>query len=139
MEQEFLLLIDGSSLLTTQFFGNLPREILFAKTLEEKEKYFHKIMMTSTGVYTNAIFGFMRTLLKILKEQKPAYLAVAWDLSRDTFRRELYAEYKGNRGETLVPLKQQFALCQEILKRIGICQFMDEKYEADDFWRLAVF
>lgn len=133
MEQEFLLLIDGSSLLTTQFFGNLPREILFAKMLEEKEKYFHKIMMTSTGVYTNAIFGFMRTLLKILKEQKPAYLAVAWDLSRDTFRRELYAEYKGNRGETLVPLKQQFALCQDILKRIGICQFMDEKYEADDF------
>ena len=47
MEQEFLLLIDGSSLLTTQFFGNLPREILFAKTLEEKEKYFYKIMMTS--------------------------------------------------------------------------------------------
>ena len=45
MEQEFLLLIDGSSLLTTQFFGNLPREILFAKTLEEKEKYFYKIMM----------------------------------------------------------------------------------------------
>lgn len=133
MEQEFLLLIDGSSLLTTQFFGNLPREILFAKTLEEKEKYFHKIMMTSKGVYTNAIFGFMRTLLKILKEQKPTYLAVAWDLSRNTFRRELYAEYKGNRTEILTPLRDQFILCQDVLRRIGVSQFMDERYEADDF------
>ena len=87
-QQEFLLLIDGSSLLTTQFYGNLPREIMFAKTLEEKEKYFHKIMMTSTGIYTNGVYGFMRTLLKIIKEQKPTYLAVAWDVSRNTFRRE---------------------------------------------------
>ena len=109
MEKEYLLLIDGSSLLTTQFFGNLPREIMFAKTLEEKERYFHKIMMTSTGTYTNAVFGFLRTLFKIIKEQKPTYLAVAWDLSRDTFRREMYADYKGNRTETLEPLKEQFA------------------------------
>lgn len=131
--KDFLLLIDGSSLLTTQFFGNLPREILFAKTQEEKERYYYKIMMTSRGVYTNAIFGFMRTLLKILKEQKPAYLAIAWDLSRDTFRRELYPEYKGNRTETMQPLKDQFALCQEIMKEIGVVQLMDERYEADDF------
>ena len=133
MEQKYLLLIDGSSLLSTQFFGNLPREIMYAKTMEEKEKYFHKIMMTSTGTYTNGIFGFMRALLKICKEQKPDYLAVAWDLTRDTFRRELYPEYKANRSETMEPLKQQFALCQEILKRMGICQLMDEHYEADDF------
>lgn len=133
LEKEYLLLIDGSSLLTTQFFGNLPREIMFAKTLEEKEKYFHKIMMTSTGVYTNAIFGFLRTLFKIIKDQNPTYLAVAWDLSRNTFRRELYEAYKGNRTETLEPLKSQFALCQDILKRMHVTQFMDEKYEADDF------
>lgn len=133
MEQEYLLLIDGSSLLSTQFFGNLPREIMFAKTMEEKEKYYHKIMMTSTGTYTNGIFGFMRALLKICKEQKPTYLAVAWDLTRDTFRRELYPEYKANRSETMEPLKQQFILCQEILRRMGICQLMDERYEADDF------
>lgn len=133
MEQDYLLLIDGSSLLSTQFFGNLPREIMYAKTIEEKEKYYHKIMMTSAGTYTNGIFGFMRALIKICKEQKPAYLAVAWDLTRDTFRRELYPEYKANRSETMEPLKQQFALCQEILNRMGICQLMDERYEADDF------
>ncbi len=133
MSEPFLLLIDGSSLLSTQFFGNLPREILFAKTPEEKAKYFHKIMMTSGGVYTNAVYGFLRTLFRILKEQKPDYLAVAWDLTRDTFRRELYEDYKGNRSETMEPLKDQFALCQETLKEMGVMQFMDERFEADDF------
>ena len=133
MENKFLLLIDGSSLLSTQFYGNLPREVMFAKTPEEKAKNFHKIMMTSTGTYTNAVFGFMRTLIKIIKEQKPDYLAVAWDVSRNTFRRELYAEYKGNRTETMEPLKTQFALCQDVLKRMGIVQLMDEHFEADDF------
>lgn len=129
----YLLIIDGSSLLTTQFFGNLPREIIFAKTTEEKEVYFPKIMQTSEGIYTNAIYGFMRTILKIRKEQKPKYIAVAWDLTRDTFRREMYPDYKGNRGDTLAPLKQQFELCQEVLKNIGIPQFMDMRFEADDF------
>ncbi len=131
--EDFLLIIDGSSLLTTQFFGNLPKEIMFAKTTEEKEQYFHKIMQTSKGEYTNAVYGFMRTLLKIIKEQKPKYLAVTWDVSRNTFRREMYADYKGNRGETLAPLKEQFIRCQELLKALNIPQFMDERYEADDF------
>lgn len=131
--KDYLLVIDGSSLLTTQFFGNLPREIVFAKTMEEKAVYFPKIMQTSKGVYTNAVYGFMRVLLKILKEQRPAYLAVAWDVSRDTFRRELYPDYKGNRGETMAPLKEQFILCQQLLKQMNVVQFMDERYEADDF------
>lgn len=131
--KDYLLVIDGSSLLTTQFFGNLPREIVFAKTMEEKAVYFPRIMQTTKGVYTNAVYGFMRVLLKILKEQRPAYLAVAWDVSRDTFRRELYPDYKGNRGETMAPLKEQFILCQKLLKRMNVVQFMDERYEADDF------
>ncbi len=130
---KYLLLIDGSSLLSTQFFGNLPPEVMFAKTDEEKAKYFHKIMQTSKGVYTNGVYGFMRSLMRILKDQKPSYLAVAWDISRNTFRRELYPDYKGNRSETMVPLKDQFSLCQEVLKRIGVPQFMDERFEADDF------
>lgn len=132
-ETPFLLIIDGSSLLSTQFFGNLPKEIIFAKTLEEKEQFFSKIMQTTTGVYTNAVYGFLRVMLKIIKDQKPKYIAVAWDVSRDTFRRELYPDYKGNRGETLEPLKDQFALCQDVLKQMNIPQFMDRRYEADDF------
>lgn len=132
-QDDYLLIIDGSSLLSTQFFGNLPKEIMFAKTTEEKEKYFPKIMQTSTGIYTNAVYGFLRALLKIMKEQKPTYLAVTWDISRNTFRREIYPDYKGNRGETLEPLKDQFKLCQHVLDEMGVVQFMDERYEADDF------
>ena len=133
MTNEFLLIIDGSSLLSTQYYGNLPREIMFAKTEEERENYYYKIMQTSTGIYTNGIYGFMRTLLKIIREQKPTHVAVTWDISRNTFRREIDSEYKGTRGATPKPLKEQFVLCQEILKEMNIPQFMDEKYEADDF------
>ncbi|MFQ9546844.1 MAG: 5'-3' exonuclease H3TH domain-containing protein [Lachnospiraceae bacterium] len=117
---------------STQYFGNLPREILYAKKQEEKEAWYHKIMMTSKGVYTNGIFGFLRYLFKIIKEQKPAYLAVAWDLTRDTFRRELYADYKGNRSETPEPLREQFALCQEVLANMESAAYI--YFEADDLW-----
>lgn len=131
--EDYLLLIDGSGLLSTQYYGNLPNEVLFAKTEEERSRYYGKIMQTSKGVYTNAIFGFMRTFAKIIREQRPAYLAVAWDKSRNTFRREISADYKANRSETPQPLKSQFVLCEQLLERIGVRQFMDDRYEADDF------
>lgn len=133
MKDEFLLLIDGSSLLSTQFFGSLPKQILFAKTMEEKEGFFNKILQTGDGFYTNGVFGFVKYLFKILKEQKPSHIAVAWDLTRNTFRRELYAEYKGNRSETMAPLADQFAICEEVVSALGISQFMSNTYEADDF------
>ena len=133
MNDEFLLIVDGSSLLSTQFYGNLPPAVLMAKTPEEKEKYFPQIMQTSTGVYTNGIFGLIRYLLKILRTQKPSHLAVAWDLTRETFRRRMYPEYKANRTETIAPLRSQFALAQDVLRRIGVKQFMSNEFEADDF------
>jgi len=129
----YFLIIDGSSLLFTQFYGNLPREILFAKELEEKEKYFYKIMKTSKGVYTNAVYGFLRYIFRLLRELPPSHLVVNWDISRHTFRTELYPEYKANRGEMLEPLCEQFDLCQQMLERMGIMQLMSENYEADDF------
>lgn len=133
MEKDFLLLIDGSSLLSTQFFGNLPRQILFAKTLEEKEAYFDKILQTDDGFYTNGVFGFLKYLFKIIAEQKPSHMAITWDLTRDTFRKKLYSDYKGNRSETLAPLADQFAICEEVVNAIGISQFMSGEFEADDF------
>lgn len=133
MSEPYLLIIDGSSLLSTQFYGNLPPAVLMAKTVEEKERHFSRIMQTSTGVYTNGIFGFLRYLLKVIRQQKPTYLAVAWDITRDTFRRRLCADYKANRSETIVPLKEQFALCQDILRRIGVVQYMSTEFEADDY------
>ena len=133
MDDEYLLIIDGSSLLSTQFYGNLPPAVLMAKTNEEKEKYFPKIMQTSGGVYTNGVYGFLRYLLKILRQLKPTCLAVTWDITRETFRRRMYAEYKANRSETIAPLREQFALCQEVLRRIGVRQYMSKEYEADDY------
>lgn len=130
---DYLLIIDGSSLLSTQFYGNIPREILAAKTIEEKEKFYHKIMQTSKGRYTNGIYGFLRTLFRIIEQQKPKYLAITWDLTRDTFRREMYSDYKANRSETMEPLAEQFASMQDILERMGIRLYRDLHYEADDF------
>ncbi len=130
---DYFLIIDGSSLLATQFFGNLPREIMFAKTLEEKEKYYHKIMKTSKGVYTNGVYGFLRYLFRLLKDIPPKYLVINWDLSRDTFRRELYPDYKAQRSEVIEPLVQQFDLCREILAKMGIRELASDRYEADDF------
>ncbi len=133
-DKDTLLIIDGSSLLTTMFFGNLPREILFAKTDEEKEKYFYKIMQNSKGAYTNAIFGFFRTLFKILSGNAcPKYLAIAWDMGRDTFRRKIDSSYKANRKTTLKPLSQQFERIEAMLDAAGFRQFMSEDYEADDY------
>ena len=90
MEQRnLLLIIDGSSLLSTSYYGNLPKEVMYAKTDEEKEAAFSKILQTSNGVYTNGIYGFMKSLNKIIQVQKPTHIAVAFDLSRETTFRGL--------------------------------------------------
>lgn len=131
--EEYMLIIDGSSLLSTQYYGNMPRDVLMARSEEERAALYHKLMHTKSGVYTNGVYGFLRSLFKILETMPPAYLCVTWDLTRDTFRRELYPDYKANRSETPAPLKEQFALCQKVLSEIGVAQFMDMRYEADDF------
>lgn len=126
------LVIDGSSMLVTNYYGNLPREIIFEKDEEKKKNYYHKIMHTSKGVYTNAVYGMLRTILKIVREQQPEYLAIVFDKSRDTFRREMYADYKGTRKETPDPLKQQFMLMEEIIQKLGLQMLISDNFEADD-------
>lgn len=127
------LIIDGSSMLSSSYYGNLPKQILFAKTEEERAKHYNKIMHAPDGTYTNGIFTMLRTVLKILKNQKPDYIAFVFDKTRNTFRRELYADYKGTRGETPVPLKQQFVLAEEMFQEMGFPVFFSDQYEADDF------
>lgn len=127
-----LLLIDGSSVLSTNFYGSLPWEFKKAKTPEEKAEAIKKAMKTSDGRFTNGVFGMTKALLKVLKKQKPDYIAVAWDVSRETFRRKLYKEYKGNRSKTPDALKSQFGLMQEVLDEMNIPQFKFEDFEADD-------
>lgn len=135
-----LLLIDGSSLLSTHYHGNLPRQLQGVSDMAKREALFPKILHTSDGVYTNAMFGMLKAVLKIIREQQPSHIAVAWDVSRNTFRRQIASDYKGTRKETDPPLKEQFKNMQDLLSAIGIKQLMSdpnasisEVFEADDY------
>lgn len=133
MTQEHLLLIDGSSLLSCSFFGNLPKEYKFAKTDEEKDKYLDKIRQSKKGEYTNGVFTMLSSMLNMINKQKPTHMAVAWDKTREfTFRSKLFSEYKGHRKSFRQELGSQFPLAQKVLKEMGIAQFVFEEYEADD-------
>ena len=126
------ILIDGSSMLVTNYYGNLPKALLFEKDPEKREKLFSQIMHNDKGQYTNAMYGMMRTILKIIKDQQPSHMMFAFDTTRDTFRREKYPEYKGNRGDTPEPLKEQFENMENLLKELGFVVMYDDHYEADD-------
>lgn len=130
---EYLLIVDGSSLLSTQYYGNMPATLKFESDEEKRKLMYDKLLHTSDGRYTNGILGFFRTLFSILRESKPTHLAIAWDVGRDTFRRDISSDYKGNRKDTPEPLKQQFKSCQELCERMGIVCLKDKDFEADDF------
>lgn len=135
--RENLLIVDGSSLLSTSFYGTASAYVM-ARTEEDKQKALDKLLKTSDGRYTNGVYTFMKTLLKMIKEQKPTHMAIAWDISRNSFRKtELSKDYKGTRKDTPQPLKEQFKITQDLLEGI-IPQFKsslddDVIYEADDF------
>ena len=134
MSNNNFLIIDGSSLLSTSYYGNLPKEVMYAKTDEEREAAYKKILQTSKGVYTNGIYGFFKTINKILYKQKPEYLAIVFDVSRQTtFRKRMYNDYKGTRKATPGPLSDQFKLTQDVLEYIGVPVLKSPEYEADDY------
>ena len=112
---ERLLLLDGHSLAYRAFFA-LPVEN-FA---------------TTTGQPTNAVYGFTSMLINILRDEAPTHVAVAFDVSRQTFRSELYAEYKAGRSETPTDFRGQVSLIQEVLTALAIPIVSAEGYEADD-------
>ena len=87
---------------------------------------------TQTGQHTNAIHGFIAMLINLLSNETPDSLAVAFDISRHSFRTEEYPEYKGTRGETPAEFKGQIPLLQEALHAMGIRTIEKEGFEADD-------
>ena len=110
-----LLLIDGHSLAFRAFYALSPDSF-----------------RTPDGQHTNAVHGFISMLLNILSAEKPTHLAVAFDLSRESFRTLEYPEYKGTRGETPPEFNGQTELLREALAAMNITTLTRENYEADD-------
>jgi DNA polymerase-1 len=114
-DQRRLLLLDGHSLAYRAFFA-LPAENF----------------RTTTGQTTNAVYGFTSMLINLLRDEQPSHIAVAFDVSRKTFRAETYAEYKATRSETPADFKGQISLLHDVLGALGIPVLSREGYEADD-------
>lgn len=91
-------------------------------------------MQDKDGNPTNAVYGFTGFLLSLLDQERPEYIAAAFDESLQTsFRNEIYPPYKANREPAPVELKRQFMHCQAIAEALGIDTFSDQRFEADDF------
>lgn len=85
-----------------------------------------------TGTYTNAVFGFLQIMFKILDNIEPEYMAVAFDMKAPTFRHKMYSEYKGTRKGMPDELAAQLPIIKEILNAMNIKIIEKEGYEADD-------
>ena len=108
-----IVLIDGHSILNRAFFG-IPD------------------LTNAEGLHTNAVYGFLNIMFKILEEEKPEYLMVAFDVHAPTFRHKMYEEYKGTRKPMAEELRQQVPVMKEVLKAMGVAVVEKEGYEADD-------
>lgn len=116
MSYDFLIL-DGSSILVRAYFATV---------------YPGRAPRSHEGTYTNAVLGFLNMFVRALEILRPSSVFVAWDVSRDTFRRELFPAYKGTRGELPDELLGQFDTMQDVLSTMGVLQYAHERYEADD-------
>lgn len=108
-----LILIDGNSIAYRAFFA-LP------------------LLNNEKGIHTNAIYGFTNILMKILEEEKPTHILVAFDAGKTTFRHKTYKDYKGGREKTPPELSEQFPFIRELLDAYNISRYELENYEADD-------
>lgn len=108
-----LVLIDGHSILNRAFYG-VPD------------------LTNAAGLHTNAIYGFLNILFKILDEESPDYLTVAFDVKAPTFRHEMFKEYKGTRKPMPEELREQVPVMKEVLQAMGIRIIEQVGYEADD-------
>ncbi|MBP5772995.1 MAG: DNA polymerase I [Eubacterium sp.] len=108
-----LVLIDGHSILNRAFYG-VP------------------VFTNSKGVHTNAVYGFLNIMFKIIELQNPDYFAVAFDVHAPTFRHKMFDDYKGTRKPMLPELKEQVPLIKELLGKMDIKTLELEGYEADD-------
>lgn len=111
-----VILVDGNNLLFRSYYATAYNGV---------------IMRNSKGFPTNALYGFINMMNKIVQEERPSYIMVAFDKGK-TFRHDQYLEYKAGRSETPDELKQQFPKAKEVLDAMGIFHFEIDNYEADD-------
>ncbi|WP_316570935.1 DNA polymerase I [Neobacillus sp. YIM B06451] len=113
MEKKKLVLIDGNSIAYRAFFA-LP------------------LLNNDKGIHTNAVYGFTMMLMRILEDEKPTHMLVAFDAGKTTFRHATFSEYKGGRQKTPPELSEQFPFIRELLDAYQIPRYELENYEADD-------
>ena len=111
-----IILVDGNNLLFRSFYATAYQGV---------------IMKNSKGFPTNALYGFINMMNKIIKEESPSYIMVAFDKGK-TFRHDKYEEYNAGRSETPDELKLQFPKAKEVLETMGIKYYETDNYEADD-------
>lgn len=115
-----LLLIDGHSILNRAFYG-VPD------------------LTNSAGLHTNAVYGFLNILFKVMEEEKPDYLLIAFDLKEKTFRHKMFEAYKGTRKPMPVELHQQVPVIKQVLAAMNITIVTKAGYEADDILGTLAF
>lgn len=115
-EKENMVLIDGNSIMNRAFYGIMSS----------------KMLMSKDGMYTNAIYGFLSILYKIIEDINPKYLVVTFDLKAPTFRKSIDPEYKANRSGMPDELRAQMPVVKDILRAMNIDIVEKEGYEADD-------
>ncbi len=113
---EKLVVIDGNSILNRAFYGIMGSNML----------------QTADGTYTNAVYGFLTIMFKLVEDLQPKYMAVAFDLKAPTKRHEMYKEYKGTRHGMPDELASQMPIIKEVLAAMNIAVLTKEGYEADD-------
>ena len=113
MSRKKLLIIDGNSIVNRAFYG-VP------------------LLTDSQGRYTNGVYGFMNIFFKLMDDEKPDYLGVAFDVHAPTFRHEMYSDYKGNRKGMPEELRGQMPILKEALAAMNVSCFELAGYEADD-------
>ena len=111
-----LVLIDGNSIMNRAFYGIMGS----------------KMLTTKDGKYTNAVYGFLAILFKILEDIEPQYIAVAFDLKGKLKRKELFEGYKANRHGMPDELAEQMPIIKDVLRAMNIDILEKEGYEGDD-------
>ncbi len=111
-----LVVIDGNSILNRAFYGIMGS----------------KMLQTADGTYTNAVYGFLTIMFKLVEDLQPKYMVVAFDLKAPTKRHEMYKEYKGTRHGMPDELASQMPIIKEVLSAMNIAVLTKEGYEADD-------